>query len=84
MNCVRLHSISVVSDKTTDDMTKNNIINETQNDYIQKDLSRNKYDIKHNQEIQTFSGSTIITINMAAERIIEDPSRFFLFDIYSL
>lgn len=51
-------------------ITKNYYINEEQNYFIQKDPS-----IEHNQEIQRLSGPTVTTVNMAAERIADNPSK---------
>jgi hypothetical protein len=40
--------------------------------------------MKHNQEIQTLPTPIVITVNMADERIINEPSKFFSFHIHTL
>jgi hypothetical protein len=60
---------------------KNYIINEIENYYIQQNPSYDEYHMKHNQEIQTLPGPTITIINMAAERITDDPSKSFVFPL---
>ncbi len=71
----RLHSITVVvSDRTTNDLTEN-IERNMKKNYIQQSPSYDEYHIKHNQKIQTLPGPTITIINMAVERITDDPSK---------
>ncbi len=67
------------SDRTMGNIRKNYVINRTQNYYIQRNSSHNNYPLKHNQDVQTLPGPTIKIINMAAERITDDPSKIFLF-----
>ncbi len=55
-------------------ITKNFYINEEQNYFIQKDPA-----IKHDEEIQILPAPTVTTINMAAERIVDNPSKVFFF-----
>ena len=51
-------------------ITKNYYINEEQNYFVQQDPA-----IQHNQEIiQSLPAPTVTTVNMAAERIADNPS----------
>lgn len=53
-------------------ITKNFYVDEEQNYFIQKD---------HDQEVQRLPGPTVTTINMAAERVSDNPSKRFIFCI---
>ncbi|CAF1004012.1 unnamed protein product [Rotaria magnacalcarata] len=56
-------------------ITKNYYINEEQNYFIQNDPSlRETSNHLHDQEIQRLPGPTVTTVNMAAERIAENPN----------
>jgi len=52
-------------------ITKNYYINEEQNYFIQKDPTIEL----HDQDIQRLPGPTVTTVNMAAERITDNPSK---------
>ncbi|CAF3299745.1 unnamed protein product [Rotaria sp. Silwood2] len=80
------HPMIVVSDKSSDgikenietnvqrNITKNFYINEEQNYFIQKDPLIETSNHLHDQEIQTVPGLTVTTVNMAAERITDNPN----------
>ena len=55
-------------------ITKNYIINEERNYFIQKEPVAESAVRLHDQEIQHLPAPTVTTINMAAERITDDPS----------
>ncbi|CAF3464761.1 unnamed protein product [Rotaria socialis] len=56
-------------------ITKNYYINEEQNYFIQNDPPlRETSNHLHDQEIQRLPGPTVTTVNMAAERIAENPN----------
>jgi hypothetical protein len=87
LNEFSLHPITVVSNKSAGgitenyehNITKNYIINEGQNYYIQKDPVIETTNRVHDQVVQTLPAPTVTTINMAAERIADNPSKFFRF-----
>ncbi|CAF3441613.1 unnamed protein product [Rotaria sp. Silwood1] len=80
------HPITVVSDKTSSgikenietniqrNITKNFYINEEQNYFIQKEPLIETSNFLHDQEIQRLPGPTVTTVNMAAERITDNPN----------
>ena len=66
-----------MSNSSERNIRKNYIISQRQNYYLQ----RPSYDIhpkRHSQEIQRLPGPTVITINMAAERVTEDLCKILL------
>lgn len=58
-------------------ITKNYYINEEQNYFIQNDPSVQSTNTLHDQEVQRLPGPTVTTINMAAERIADNPSEIY-------
>ncbi len=57
-------------------ITKNFFINEEQNYFVQKEVP-----IQHEQEVQRFPAPTVTTINMAAERMADNPSMTVVIDV---
>ncbi|CAF1184354.1 unnamed protein product [Rotaria sordida] len=81
------HPITVVSDALSGDVkenvetniqrniTKNYYINEEQNYFIPKEpLIETSNRLQHDQDIQRLPGLTVTTVNMAAERITDNPN----------
>ncbi|CAF1422602.1 unnamed protein product [Adineta steineri] len=55
-------------------ITKNYYINEEKNYFIQNEPKVEIEESLHNQEVQRLPGPTVTTINMAAERITDNPN----------
>ena len=64
-------------------ITKNYIINEERNYFIQKEPVAEPPVRLHDQEVQHLPAPTVTTINMAAERIADDPSSCASFTSWS-
>jgi hypothetical protein len=87
-NSNRIHPVTVISDQSAGgvteniqtnverNITKNYIINEERNYYVQKEPIIETNNRVHDQEIQRLPGPTLTTVNMAAERITDNAGEF--------
>lgn len=58
-------------------ITKNYYINEEQNYFIQNEPA-----IQHDQSVQSLPAPTVTTVNMAAERMADNPSKILSIDVF--